>query len=93
MKVTGESDLKDYGNEIHVRQKPGTSEHWQDSVVLTWWDTKNEIGGFHRLGHQPNYKHGPMVTLWNNLMSPVGTYKNTIFKPLREEDLLPSGGF
>jgi hypothetical protein len=93
MKVTGESDLKDHGDEIHVRQKPGTSEHWQDSVVLTWWDTKNEIGGFHRLGHQPNYKDGPMVTLWSSLMSPVGTYKKTTFQPLREEDLLPSGGF
>jgi hypothetical protein len=93
MKVTGRSDLKECGDEVNVRQPPGPSEHWQDSVVLAWWDTENDIGGFHRLGHQPNYKDGPMVSLWNNLMSPVGMYKNTIFKPLRDSDLLPNGGF
>jgi hypothetical protein len=93
MKVTGGPNLKEYGDEYNIRQQPGPSEHWQDSVVVAWWDMDNEIGGFQRLGHQPNYKGGPMVSLWSSLMSPVGMYKNTIFKPLRPEDLLDNGGF
>lgn len=34
--------------------KPNGDEWWQESVVLGWTDTKNEIGGFIRLSHQPN---------------------------------------
>jgi hypothetical protein len=93
MKITGRPDLKDYGPEANIRQPPGTSKHWQDSVVLAWWDETNSISSFHRLGHQPNYEGGSMISLWNNLMSPHGMYKNTTFKPLRAADLRPNGGF
>lgn len=34
-----------------------------------------------------------MVTLWNVLVGPGGMQKRVHYKPLREADLLPSGGF
>jgi hypothetical protein len=35
-----------------------------------------------------------MISLWNNLMSPLGMYKNTTFKPVCPADgLRPNGGF
>jgi hypothetical protein len=70
MKVTGPPDLKDYGPEANIRRKPGPSKHLQDSVVLAWWDKANSMGGFHRLGHQPNYGGGDTISLWNNLNTP-----------------------
>lgn len=89
----GGKKLTVYGDWTHVRQKPGPEPHWQDSVVLTWWDEENDIGGFHRLGHEPNVPGGGRIALWTNLMSPDGMFKRVQDKPLREADLLPSGGW
>jgi hypothetical protein len=80
-------------DDVNHRMPHGTSEHWQESVVLAWWDKENDIGGFHRLGHQPNYKDGPRASLWSNLHAPEGIYKNTTFKPLRDADFLDNRGF
>jgi len=91
--VYDDQNLKVWGDETHVRQKPGPQENWQDSVVLVWYDEKNAIGGFHRLGQEPNVKGGPMVTLWTVIVGPEGMQKRVHYKPLRETDLLPSGGF
>jgi hypothetical protein len=93
MKVTGQPDLHDFGDEVHYRQPPGPQENWQDSVVLTWWDEENAVGGFHRLGHQPNMKGGGKITTWNYLWSPEGIYKKTGFNDLREVDLIPGGHY
>jgi hypothetical protein len=86
-------DLKEYGDEANVRQTPARDPLWQDSVVLVWWDDKNRVGGFHRLGHEPNVPGGGHVSLWNNIVSPVGWYKNDHYKPLRKADLQDNGGF
>lgn len=93
MKSTDGRELKVFGDEVHVRQTPGSHPHWQESVVLAWWDQGNSIGGFHRIGHVPNDPTGPKAALWNNITSPQGTYKNVQFQPLRKEDLLSSGGY
>lgn len=34
--------------------QPGDNEWWQESNVLGWADTEKQIGGFMRIGHQPN---------------------------------------
>lgn len=31
-----------------------SSDIWQESLVLLWYDDDNGIGGFHRVGHTPN---------------------------------------
>lgn len=89
----GDQNLKVWGDEVHVRQRPGPEANWQDSVVLVWWDKGNAIGGFHRLGHEPNAGEGGMVTLWNVLVGPAGMQKKVHYVPLRQADMLASGGF
>lgn len=89
----GAKTLKVYDDSVHHRQSPSDTVTWQDSVVLAWWDDTHSIGGFHRLGHEPNYPGGGSVSLWNNLIAPEGTYKNTTFLSLRETDKLANGGF
>lgn len=69
----------------------GTQTLWQESVVLVWWDRAQNIGGFHRIGQEPNRKDGPHVTLWNNLWSPTQVFKRTATIPLRESDRSRNG--
>ncbi|KAH6972291.1 hypothetical protein BKA56DRAFT_677247 [Ilyonectria sp. MPI-CAGE-AT-0026] len=82
-----------YGDECNIRLQPTSEKNWQDSVVLVWWDPDNNIGGFHRLGHEPNNLDGSFATLWSNLVTPSGIFKRTQSKPLREEDSIPGGGY
>ncbi|OCK77133.1 kinase-like protein [Lepidopterella palustris CBS 459.81] len=89
----GVKTLQIYGDEVNVRQKPGPQANWQNSVVLVWWDDKNAVGGFHRIGHEPNLEGGGMVVLWDYVLSPKGMYKRMHHIPLRDADLLPNGGF
>ncbi|KAI1618321.1 hypothetical protein EDD36DRAFT_28618 [Exophiala viscosa] len=93
MRSTGQADLPEYGEEVHHRQPPGEAQNWQDSVVLVWWDEVNSVGGFHRLGHEPNAVGGGKVTCWNYLWAPEGVYKKTGYNALRDQDLLPNGGY
>jgi len=92
MKVSDGRELPRLGDAANSRQTPGAEPNWQDSVVLVWWDLENEVGGVHRIGHEPNCEGGK-IALWNNLFSPQGIYKNTRFLPLREADRLANGGF
>ncbi|KAL4808797.1 kinase-like domain-containing protein [Aspergillus unguis] len=85
--------LISYGDHANVRQTPGPGETWQESVVLVWWDSNSAVGGFHRLGHEPNRTDGAKVTLWSHLVSPAGHYKRQRHQPLRKEDQLANGGF
>jgi hypothetical protein len=61
--------------------------------VLVWYDEANKMGGFHRLGHEPNIVDGGMIVLWNVLVGPEGMQKRVHYVPLRKKDLLESGGF
>lgn len=83
----------EFGDEAKIRQAVQQGTNWQDSVVLVWWDPENEIGGFHRLGHEPNSPDGGTAVLWSNITTPAGTIKRTQTKKLREEDILPGGGY
>ncbi len=37
---------------------------WQESVLLHWYDQAQGIGGFHRLGHEPN-NQGGRAAIWS----------------------------
>ncbi len=91
MNTVSNPGLQVHGNQAHLRQQPSSQEHWQDSVVLVWWDAANAIGGLHRIGHEPNVKGGGQVAQWTCLISPQGIYKATRYQPLREADRLPDG--
>ena len=36
----------------------GTGPDWQESVLFTWFDEKAGLGGFYRLGHEPQHRLG-----------------------------------
>lgn len=66
-------------------------EMWQESVVLAWWDLENQVGGFHRIGHEPKWPDGPIISLMNNIFTPEYIYKDTATLPLRAADQLANG--
>ena len=36
---------------------------WQESVLLHWYDQRQGIGGWHRVGHEPNNRGGQAAHL------------------------------
>ena len=40
--------------DTELPHRPSDDPQWQESVVLGWADPSKEIGGFVRIGHQPN---------------------------------------
>lgn len=91
MQVVGGGSVIEYGPKDEVRHVPEPDELWQESVVLFWWDTARGVGGYHRIGHEPNVKTGPAVLLFNNIYTPEYLYKDLSTLPLREVDKLPNG--
>ncbi|CAK7232119.1 hypothetical protein SEUCBS140593_008154 [Sporothrix eucalyptigena] len=86
--------IPEYGEEANIRQPLQSHPNFQDSVVLVWWDKENGLGGFHRLGHEPNRPGGGEAVLWTNIVTPAGIFKRTQTKPLRgEKDQLAGGGW
>jgi hypothetical protein len=49
------------------------SEHaqWQESVLLHWYDQRQGIGGWHRVGHEPN-NNGGRAALWSFMFDRSG---------------------
>lgn len=91
MDIVGGGKVHVYPAEDEGSHPAGPQPQWQESVVLVWWDMKQAIGGFFRVGHEPNCEGGPMVTLWSNVVTPEGVYKQTRYQPLRDEDRSPRG--
>jgi len=92
MEVIGGGTVLEYGPSEEGPHRIGAQELWQESVVLFWWDVEQGVGGMHRIGHEPNTKNGPQVSLWNNLWAPGWIFKRTATLPLREGDR-PENGF
>jgi hypothetical protein len=86
MEIIGGGSVIEYGPKEEVPQKIGADPFWQESVVLVWYDAKNQIGGFHRIGHEPNCEAGPQVSLSNNIFSPEWVFKRADVISLREGD-------
>jgi hypothetical protein len=91
LKVIGSGSVIDRGPADECAHPSGEHELWQESVVLLWRDVENAVGGFHRIGHEPNHRDGPMIALWNHIFTPHYTYKNSATLPLRDEDRLTNG--
>jgi hypothetical protein len=93
MEIVGGGNIIEYGPKEELRHTPDENEFWQESVVVFWWDMEHNVGGYHRIGHEPNYRDGPIISLWNNIFTPEYIYKDASTLPLRETDKLPNGGF
>jgi hypothetical protein len=91
MDVVGGGTCLTYGPKDEVPHTVGNHEFWQESVVLFWWDVKNKVGGYHRIGHEPNYRDGPIISLWNNIFTADHIYKDSSTLPLRPKDKLSNG--
>jgi hypothetical protein len=77
-----------------LKHEIGQHPLWQESVFLTWSDTKSGLFGFHRIGQECNSNGGTgMVTAWNGVTSREGTrFRRYLFQPLRPQDR-PDNGF
>jgi len=47
---------------------------WQESVLLHWYDAAQGIGGWHRIGHEPNH-HGGRAAIWSYLFDRGGAWQ------------------
>jgi hypothetical protein len=91
MEIVGGGSVKELGPEDEGPHKIEDHEFFQESVVLVWWDMKQSIGGYHRIGHVPHWRDGPHIDLFNNLFSPDWIYKQTTFLPALESDRFHNG--
>jgi hypothetical protein len=85
MQHTGPGSLTVFDKTEYLTHTPGSSELWQESVVLLFWDLKQKVGGMYRIGHEVNIAK-PMVSGWNYTFTPHGHLKNHTYMPLRTED-------
>ena len=67
MEVFGGGAVVVRGPEDEGRHPVEDHPNWQESVVLVWWDLGNQVGGFFRIGHEPNDASGPATSLWSNI--------------------------
>ncbi|MCY4426761.1 MAG: hypothetical protein OXC05_06990 [Halieaceae bacterium] len=91
MEIVGGGSVVELGPEHEGPHEKDNHTFWQESVVNIWWDSNNQIGGFHRIGHEPNREEGPKIALSNHLWSPEWIYKDTRDIPMQEKDQFPNG--
>jgi hypothetical protein len=65
---------------------------WQESVLLHWYDQRQGIGGWHRIGHEAN-NQGGRAAIWSFLFDRAGAwqYRRCGEVTLTAQDKLPSG--
>jgi hypothetical protein len=64
---------------------------WQESVLLHWFDQRQGIGGWHRLGHEPN-NQGGRAAIWSFMFDRSGwQYRRCGEVALTAADKLPNG--
>jgi hypothetical protein len=71
---------------------PGTDNVlWQESVLLHWYDRRQGIGGWHRIGHEAN-NQGGRAAIWSYLFDRSGwQYRRCGEVPLTATDRYDSG--
>jgi len=91
MEIVGGGNVIELGPEDEGPHEIEDHEFFQESVVLVWWDMENSIGGYHRIGYEPNWRDGAHINLFSNLFSPEWIYKNTTFLPSVDGDRFENG--
>lgn len=93
MEVIGGGTVHVYEAKDEGPHTPAQVKNWQESVVLVWWDAKQGVGGYYRIGHefQTMGSEQPMVALWSNTITPQGVHHKTLHLPLRDQDRSASG--
>lgn len=57
-------DLHRFTPRDEIAHTPGDHPWWQESVVGVWLDSASGVGGFHRIGHEPNHAGGK-ARIWS----------------------------
>jgi hypothetical protein len=64
---------------------------WQESVVLHWYDQRQAIGGWHRIGHEAN-NQGGRAAIWSFIFDRSGwQYRRCNEVALTPADKFPNG--
>ena len=74
-----------------LRHPAGAEAIWQESTLLHWYDAEQGLGGWHRIGHEPNNLGGRAV-IWSYLFSRSGwQYRCCTDLPLLDGDEWTNG--
>ena len=90
MEMIGGGKMHVYPPGDETPHQAGTQTYWQESVVLTFWDTQNAVGGYFRIGHEPNF-NGGQVALWSNVLTPAGVFHRADDLPMAAGDQFAKG--
>jgi hypothetical protein len=90
MEIVGGGNVIELGLADELHHESDGNEHWQDSVVLCWWDLKAGVGGYHRIGQHPHHRDGARAHLTNNFFAKDCVYKRCEFISLRPKDVAPT---
>lgn len=90
MEIEGGGKLAVFSDQDELPHKPGQQKNWQESFVIIFYDEKQSVGGFFRLGHEPNY-NGGQSQIFSNIFSPNGTYHRTGHIPIKKKHRLKNG--
>jgi len=88
--MVGGGEMLEYPAADERPHPKGPHEDWQESFVLVWWDTASAVGGFFRLGHEPN-RDGGIANLWAVLHVPGDSYFQSSVHPLTKADFPENG--
>jgi hypothetical protein len=92
------SDAAAFGMDTHPQfteadeGRHAAQEHplWQESVLLHWYDRRQGIGGWHRIGHEPN-NDGGRAAIWSCVRPRGWQYRRCGEVTLVAEDRIRNG--
>jgi hypothetical protein len=90
MEIEGGGKLAVYPAQDELPHEPGSHVNWQESFVIIFNDEEQSVGGFFRLGHEPNF-NGGQTQIFSNIFSPSGTYHRSCHIPLKPEHRKENG--
>ena len=90
MDIIGGGKIHVYPPEDEYPHKPGPEWNWQESFVLHFWDAQQGLGGYFRIGHEPNYNGGTLA-FWSYIVSPDGVFRRCEDLPLGANDFSKTG--
>ena len=61
--------LKHYSEQDEGLHPVQDNPLWQESALLHWYDARQGIGGWHRVGHEANNKGG-RAAIWSRSSAP-----------------------
>lgn len=73
MEIIGNGSFHYFEEKDEKNHTPDVAKHWQESVVLYFWDPDRDVYSFVRIGRAPN-KDGGLMIAWLNAWTPDYMY-------------------